>query len=1371
MRTQESSLEVHDLSAMKRRLMARRLNGEVFVEANGVQARPANARVPVSADQYPIWLHASMYPDLPTYNEPISLRYRGALRVETLEASFNEFLRRHEAWRTSFVLDQGKPLQVVAAALEVSLRVCDLRRLSLSEQEREREAERLALEQAILPFQLDKPPLLRVLVLQMDDEDYRIELVLHHIIFDGVSLRRTFLPELAAIYSAFSEGRDHHLPEPSLQYGDYALWRDDQISDPSMTEHLQYWREALAGELPVLRLPFARPRPAPSGQAGSVERLVIPPQLTAALREIAGAHAATLYMTLLAAFKALLFRYSGQGDLIVGSAVDGRRGPEVQGTMGYILDTFAIRTRPSPELSFSEYLFQVKGAVLDALSAAEVPFDRVLDVLPGRSDRSRHPLLQAFFSFQPITGETPPGWEMKTAALDVGAAKFELYLEVEEQPLQILARLVYNSGLFDSQTIRRLRGHWLTLLQAVADDPSCKLQDLPLLTPDERDLMLGQWNTNLVPVLPETIHGLVDAQVRRAPGKVAIHFEDRAFTYAQLNERAEQFALHLGRAGAGPGILAAVFLERSENLVAGLLGVLKTGAAYLPLDPRTPPARILLCLEDAAPGLILTQRSLAAEIPSNSATVIFVEDVLEAVREVANPIPQLARHAESADPDNTAYIIHTSGTTGRPKGVEITHRSAVNFLLSMQREPGFMASDSILALATVSFDIAVLELFLPLISGGRIVLASRDVALDPHRLQSMIESSGCTMMQATPATWRNLLAIGWKGKAGLRALCGGEALTGDLAEALLARCHELWNMYGPTETTVWSIIKRIDGIENVIPVGRPIANITAYILDANLQPSPIGVPGELYLGGAGVAKGYRGHPELTAQKFVHVAIAGGERLYRTGDVALFRSDGTIECHGRTDNQVKVRGYRIELEDVEASLNAHPRVGVAAARVWPDATGGNRLSAYLVGKNGPPPDAQELRAFLQARLPEYMIPSDVVALEKIPVTANGKLDRKALAPPPAKLSRPAAEQPLTEIERTLAGIWAEVLGVSQINRSDNFFDLGGHSLTLIHLFARINKQFSSSLPITAIFNAQTLSALAAVLVEKTRLSSLVPVRTTGNNPPLFMVHSYLLYRGLSQALGEDQPFYGLRELEEDGDPSLEQRALRYAKDIRESQRRGPYRIAGWCAAGPLAAEVARKLLEQGEEVASLILFDPTPLDEEPSHRRRSFSDRLASLKRTMSYHRDKTRGASIKELWKYGMKTAARWARDARDRFFLDNWILMVGLSNRLGFTLPQFMHNTSRKTFASLREFREESMPVHITIIRSEESRHLDYKTAACGWERVAGAGIDIHWAPGDHESMFGGENLDTTARLVRECLSLPASSARPYIREEAAAG
>ena len=1341
-----------EMSEAKRALLARRLKGLSAreEEGDGILPRPEGASVRISVDQYRIWLHHNMQPELPTYNEPVSIFHAGPLDPAILQRSLELYAQRHEAWRTGFQVENDEVVQQVIPSVTVPVVLHDLSNLTADS--REAEDARLAKENAIKPFDLTQAPLFRAVLTRLTPTEDRLHMVIHHIAFDGTAIRDSFVPEIATIYAALAAGREPELEPRSIQYPDFALWREQQLNSAGMHRSIQFWKDKLSGELSLLRLPIDRPRSAVVSQRGAMASFTLSPELTTQLHEVSKRHGTTFYMMLLASLQALLFRYSGQDDVVIGTAANGRRLPELQGMMGYILDTFPVRVHPAATQPFIDFLNHVRVELFSALGAAEVPFDQIVQASGAKRDPSYHPIFQTFFSFLPPMEDAPAGWDLQPKLVDTGSAKFDLYIEAEERKHDTAACILYNTDLFDAPTIQRMIGHWTTLLEAIVLDPQTALGALPILTEAERQLMLVDWNRNKVPVPVSTMHDLFAAQVKKTPDSIALQFEKVQLTYAQLNDRAERFAHLLQQAGAGPGKLVAICIDRSENLLAGLLGILKTGATYLPLDPGTPLSRITLCLEDAEPAVLLTQKSLLEQLPMTGANTLTIEDLVPA----AAALPEgTSVPAGLAGPDDSAYIIHTSGSTGRPKAVELPHGAVVNLLLSFQKQPGLTADDVLVAVTTISFDIAVLELFLPIITGARVVIAPRTTALDPFELSDLIDATKCTVIQATPATWRALVAIDWPGKSGLRVLCGGEALTRDLAQKLLARNVELWNVYGPTETCIWSTVSRVQHRLGSVPIGHAIDNTTTYILDASEQPVPIGVAGELYIGGMGLAKGYRGQPELTAEKFVAPAIAEGERIYRTGDYAVYRPDGTIECQGRADNQVKVRGYRIELEEVELHLSAYPDVASAAARVWKDEAVGNRLSGYVVAKPGTTLDSREIRRFLQPRLPEYMIPSQFVILDEMPLTPNGKTDRKALPQTVEQVLAPQADEVLTEDENRLAKIWSEVLDVRKVGKHDNFFELGGHSLLLVVMFARINREFSTNLPITTIFDAQTLTALAKVLKQKVRISSLVPVQTQGAKPPLFMAHSYLLYHGLSSVLGRNQPFYGLRELDSDGDMSIADRALRYVDDMRRVQAHGPYRVAGWCAAGPLAVEIARQLVLKGEKVDTLLLFDAwlPEYQSEMEHAERSKSY-LGFAKSKWNLYQSKSKGLSWSEKSSYISRVVRRFVMERRDNFYMNHWGAMNRLSKKFHVPLPQFMHNTTLQTFAAMREFQADTLPVKITLVRASESLHIPGASEGCGWERVAGEGVSVLWAQGDHETMFRGNNLKITGRLVQSALN-----------------
>jgi amino acid adenylation domain-containing protein len=1361
----EKTVESPALSDAKRRLLAQRLKGAAPAQqADRILPRPTGSHTVIGPDQYNVWLDATLHPDEPTYNEVVTISYAGELNASLLERAFNLFLTRHEGWRTSYRLEQGEVLQVIHSEVGIApLTLIDLADLPFGEADAE--SKRLATEQARRFLSLEEPPLLRATLVRLAPNDCRLHLTISHLIFDGYSIRRTFLVELATIYAALESGAEPNLPPVELHYADYTNWRTQHLDSPHIQAQLEFWRKRLSGEIPLLRLPSDRPRPAVIGHRGAVERFTLSRELTDALRQLGKPYRASFYMTLLASFKALLFRYSGQNDIIIGSVADGRRRPEFEAMMGCMIDVFAVRSQPDASLPFSEYLAQVRQTLLESIGAAEVPFSRVVEAVGAKRDLSHAPVFQTLFVLEPP--QEPYGrWSVAATEINVGVTKYDLYVEAEERTTGTRISVSYSTELFDAPTIHRMMGHWQTLLTAIVARPDTNLGDLPILTAAERETLLVRWNDTAIAVPATTMHGLVEAQAARTPDAPAVSFEDLTLTYAQLDREATQLAYALREAGAGPDTLAAVFLERSQHLPSALLAVLKTGAAYMPLDPGTPAARVALCLEDGNPCVLLTQRSRLADLPACSARVLILEDIL------AQPDPGSFTPTRVA-PEDLAYVIHTSGSTGRPKGVELRHAGVVNFLLSMQREPGLTAADTLVAVTTVSFDIAVLELFLPLIVGGQVVIASRETALDPHSLAALLASSGATVLQATPATWSALIGINWQGKRGLKALCGGEALKRSLADRLLALGLDLWNVYGPTETTIWSTIAQVQPGSGPINVGRPIANTTAYILDPQQQPVPVGVSGELYLGGIGVARGYRNKPELTAEKFVTPAVAKGERIYRTGDFALHREDGAIEIQGRSDNQVKIRGYRIELEDVEVNLAQHPRVASAAAKAWPDLDGGHRLCAYLTGVDGPPPNAAELRQYLRGRVADYMIPSDIIALDALPLTSNGKVDRKQLREPDrTALPAPQLQTSLQAEELRLAQIWSELLHVECITAADNFFDLGGHSLLLLKLVREVNKAFAIEIPMARLFQAPTIEKLATVVRELQQKdaeddwNSLVPLNPRGSRRPFFLIHSLMLYGRLPAALGEDQPFYALQPLpfeELPSDDYVERMLDDHIRQIRRVQPHGPYQIAGWCFAGWLAYEVARRLEAAGERVTLLALLDswcPYKVSSIAEIGATAITPRHGLLTRLRSFaFKFRFRSGQLLRLpAPERLGYIRRMIRDTWANFSIpierDIKAFLYRFHRRFNVPMPGLLRDSNVVTYAWLRNYQIQPYRGDITLIRPGDIAVPPDSDPYCGWRALTTGPIATTFVPGDRSTMFLGHNLTLLADVLRTLMA-----------------
>jgi len=1035
-----------------------------------------SVRAPLSLLQEQLWYFSRLAPDNPVYNEAVMIRKDGPFEIRAFRAAFNEIVRRHEIWRSTFDVADGEPVQVVHPAPTLELPVVDLGGMSAAA--RESEAARRAAEEARRPYDLARGPLLRPLLVRFAEDHHRLYLALHHLIFDGVSLYRIVLPELAALYDSFSAGREPSLPEPPIQYADYAAGSRDGMTGVDFARRIDYWRHHLDGA-PTLQLPLDSPRPLHQRFRGAMKHARVSRELADELRTLSRRYGATLFQVVSAAFAVLLHRYSGQDDIVFGTLNDMRDRRELEGMVGYCLSPLVLRADLHDDPSFIELLGRLRGDLLDGLSH-QVPFERLVRELHPSRDPGANPIFQAVLVLEPAMASSDPAWSLHQMEAEVGNAvghaKFDLHLELDERPEGHLdGRLIYNTDLFAPETATRIADHWAILLEDIARAPSLPVSELSVLSEEERHRQLVEWNaTSTDYPRGVCVHELVAAQVQRTPDAVAVVFGDEQLTYRELDRRANRVAHLLSLSDAGSG-LVAICVERSLDMLVGMLGILKHGAAYLPLDPHYPSERLAFMLEDSGAAILLTHRHLQPALPDHRARLICLDD--ETIPRLPDGAP-----APSVTADDLAYVLYTSGSAGRPKGVSIPHRAVVNLLRSMADRPGMGPGDTVVAVATYAFDIAAVELWLPLVTGGRTVIAPRDVAADGRRLAGLVAGSGATIMQATPTTWQMLIDSGWSGQRGLVALCGGEKLTPQLADSLLDRTAAVWNMYGPTETTVWSTLAAVERGAPVT-IGRPIANTRVYILDRSRQPVPVGVAGEIAIGGDGVAVGYLNRPDLTAERFVPDPFAPAARMYLTGDLARYLPDGLIEHLGRLDHQIKIRGFRVEPGEIEAALAACPDVAAAVVVAREQAPGDWRLVAYFVPE-GTTPSPSELRHRLRATLPEHMVPSIFEALDALPLSANGKLDRNALpAPRLAKDDGPiSSATPRTAVEEQLAVIWSRTLGVERIGVHDDFFELGGHSLLALGLLVEVEREFGVEVPLTSILETFTVAGLAAIVVR-------------------------------------------------------------------------------------------------------------------------------------------------------------------------------------------------------------------------------------------------------------------------------------------------
>ncbi|EAZ87964.1 non-ribosomal peptide synthetase, partial [Crocosphaera chwakensis] len=780
------------------------------------------------------------------------------------------------------------------------------------------------------------------------------------------------------------------------------------------------------------------------------------------------------FMTLLSTFSILLSRYSRQEDLAIGSPIANRNREEIEPLIGFFVNTLVMRVNLEENPTVEELLKQVRSTCLEAYSHQDVPFEKLVEEIKPERNMSHSPLFQVMFILQNTAKEelSLPELSLSPVEIDYGIAKFDLTLSLEETEQGLVGTWEYNTDLFERETIERMVNHFQNLLKGIVENPQEKVAKLPLLTEGEKQKILVEWNeTEAEYPKDKCIHQLFEEQVKRTPDAIAVVYENQQLTYQELNEKANQLGHYLQKLGVKPDTLVGICVERSMEMVIGLLGILKAGGAYVPIDPNYPQERIAYVMQDSNMGVLLTKQHLKTQLKEVKIPVISWEQEEERIfQNFVNNTPSLVNSK------HLAYVIYTSGSTGRPKGVQIAHQSVINFLNSMSKRPGLTQEDDLLAVTTISFDIAGLELYLPLIMGGKILLASQETASDGEKLIQLLQNSDTTIMQATPATWRMLIAANWKGKSNLKILCGGEALPGSLAYQLRDKTQEIWNVYGPTETTIWSstyLVRQLsdtsDSRESAQPIGHPIDNTQIYILDPNLQPVPVGVPGELHIGGDGLARGYLNRPDLTAEKFIPNPFGTG-KLYKTGDLCRYRRDGNIEYIGRIDHQVKIRGFRIELGEIETQLSNHPEIRESVVIAREDAPGNKQLVAYLVSDEMSQSSVtQTLRDCLKEQLPDYMIPSAFVLLEKLPLTPNGKIDRRALpAPDSNRRGQENYIAPQTPTQELLANIWQTILKIEKISLKDNFFELGGHSLLATQIISRVRETFSLDLPIRALF---------------------------------------------------------------------------------------------------------------------------------------------------------------------------------------------------------------------------------------------------------------------------------------------------------------
>ncbi|WP_234017158.1 non-ribosomal peptide synthetase [Nostoc sp. 'Lobaria pulmonaria (5183) cyanobiont'] len=1057
-----------------------------------VHSRKDSYNLPLSFAQQRLWFLAQLEPNSPFYNVPAAVRLQGELNFNALQQSFNEIVCRHEALRTNFQTVEGQAIAVISKAKPLILPKIDISELPLNRQEVE--VRQQALQEVQTPFELTSDLLLRVKLLRLNEQEHIVLLTMHHIVSDGWSVG-VLMQELAKLYPAFFNQQLSPLAELPIQYVDFAVWQREWLQAEVLQSQLSYWRKQLQGAPELLELPTDYLRPAIQTFWGANYSFELSKELSASLNKLSQQQGSTLFMTLLAAFQTLLWRYTGQEDIVVGSPIANRNRAEIEGLIGFFVNTLVLRTNLAGNPSFEELIKRVREVALGAYAHQDLPFELLVEQLQPQRDLSYTPLFQVMFVLHnfPMSVLELPGLTLTPIKSERKTAHFDLILSMTETESGLEGRLEYNIDLFEEKTITRMVDHWRRLLEAIVANPQQRLSEFQLLTESEQQQLLVEWNQTQVEYPQDKcIYELFEAQVKKTPDAVAVVFESKQLTYWELNARANQLAHYLQSLGVKPEVLIGICVERSVEMAVAILATLKAGGVYIPIDPNYPTQRITEISKDAGIEIILTQQHLEVLLEEQSRQLVALDSNRSEIAE--QPTDNCHSQANS---ENLAYVIYTSGSTGKPKGVAVTHQALVNYALEIANQFKLQKSDRVLQFASIGFDVVVEELFPTWIKGATVVLPGTSKTLSCQEFQQLIEIEQLTVFELPTAYWHQWVSELYSVQETVPicvrlAIVGGERILGERLRQWQQLSTSLIHVYGLTETTVTSTLYHLNSDAELLeaatelPIGQPVANTEIYLLDSYLQPVPVGVPGEIYLGGAGLARGYLNRPELTAQRFIPNPFSqnAGARLYRTGDQARYLPDGNIEYIGRIDHQVKLRGFRIELGEIESILSQIPEVKECVVIDREDIPDQKRLVAYLVTEESQEFAIAQVRSFLKSQLPDYMIPSAFVELKTLPLTSNGKIDRKILPVP--DWTRLEAEAtfvpPQSPLEEAIAEIWVQLLNVNQIGINDNFFDLGGHSLIATQLVSRLRKAFQVELPLRYIFEFPTIAELAVTIVQ-------------------------------------------------------------------------------------------------------------------------------------------------------------------------------------------------------------------------------------------------------------------------------------------------
>jgi amino acid adenylation domain-containing protein len=1305
---------------------------------------------PLSSAQERLWFLDQINPHDVSANLSRGRWLKGVLNLDALKQAFSAVLARHEVLRTTFAQDQlraitdSQPMQLIAATGSAYLSVIDFSHLP--ENEREQSARDIAGDQARLPFDLIMGPLLRLTLLRFDSEDSVLLLNTHRIVCDELS-SGIFFEELWECYRAFVNNEPARLEDLPLQYADYATWQRDWLQDEALKIQLDYWSGKLDRAPLVIELPTNRPRPAVQTWRGSSSAIVFPEELSNQLRTLCEREGVTLFEMLLAAFEILLARYSKQTDIIVGSTVANRDVLETQRLIGSFASALVLRTDLSGNPTFREFLQRVRLTVREAQAHRSIPFEKLVEELRVARSLSQAPIFQVMLNLS--SSDNPvvevAGLQVEPFDFETGLSPLDLTLNVIEKAQQFYCRLEYNTDLFDAATVSRMLGHLHWLLDAIVANPERRIERLPLLTESERQQIVFEWNRS-EKAYPQggCIHELIESQVEATPNAIAVVCGEARLTYSEFNRRANQVAHYLRTLGVGPEKRVGICLGRSAEMSVAVLGVLKAGGAYVPLDPAYPRERLAFMLEDADAAVLLTEEGLSNLLPKTE-HVVCLDSKREAIEQCDSINPSSLTNAA-----NLAYVIYTSGSTGKPKGVAIQHCSTVAFLNWAKEAFSPRDLEGVLASTSLCFDLSVFELFAPLCSGGKAIIVENVLRLPG------LNSSDVTLVNTVPSAMAELVHEDGVPASVRTVNLAGEPLRHILVQEIYKRegVEQVLNLYGPSEDTTYSTFVRLDrGAKQEPPIGRPIANTTAYILDSHLEPLPVGVPGELYLGGAGLARCYLDRNELTANRFIPDPFSQypGTRLYRTGDLARFQSDGNIQFLGRIDHQVKIRGFRIELGEIETVLKSHPLVRdvVVAPREGNDA-----LVAYVVahGDQLEHSDTGALRGYVATKLPEYMVPALFVQLDSLPLTPNGKVDRRALSIPDRFQMNQEQVAPRDELEANLVKIWEKVLGLKTVGIRDNFFEIGGQSLLAARLFAQIENRFGRIVPLATLFQAPTIEQLAEGLRaggSEKKWPSLVAIQPQGPRPPLFCVHpagaNVLVFRPLARHLGTSQPLYALQAQGLDGHTRpfdrVQDMASHYVKEVRALQPEGPYFLLGASFGGLVIFEMAHELLKQGQSVALLAMLNTNC----PVY---SMTKRLQCH---IGHFKERGPMAYLQAVAPAMMKRIGMTAQFAGTAAVDDPWLREIRES------WPDQDDPLMRTVLRIVEAERyyvpsEKRYPGKITLFWARDAAR-DLEDNRLGWRNLAASGFEVHEVPGNHTTMREEPYAAVLAEKLKACL------------------